>query len=301
MLLSLFSNNLLPIFLAAAAGFALGRLLHPDPRTISRLTFFVFSPCLVFKLLTDNDLGGADVLGMFLVAVLVAVLTGLIALAVGRLLRLPRPLLAALVLSAMFGNAGNYGLSLNLFAFGEEGLAFASIYFVASGLMVYTFGIIVASMGNVDLRKSILNLFRFPTLYAVLLALGFNALGGETPLPLTRTIDLFADAAIPTMLILLGLQLERVEWRGRLRALAAANVLRLLVSPLIALGLALALRLQGPAFQAGIAESAMPTAVMVTVLATEFDVEPSFTTAVVTTTTLLSPLTLTPLLAFLIG
>jgi predicted permease len=43
----------------------------------------------------------------------------------------------------------------------------------------------------------------------------------------------------------------------------------------------------------------MPTAVMATVLATEFDVHPAFVTTVVTTTTLLSPLMLTPLLAFL--
>lgn len=301
MLLSLFANNLLPIFLAAAAGYLLGRTLHPDPRAISRLTFFVFSPCLVFKLLTDSNLAGGDVINMFLVAVLVAVLTGLLALAIGRLLRLSRPLLAAFALSAMFGNAGNYGLSLNLFAFGKEGLAYASIYFVASGILVYTLGIIVASMGTVDIKKSFLGLFRYPTLYAVLLAMGFNAMGGETPLPITRTIDLFAAAAIPTMLILLGLQLERIEWRGRLQALISASVLRLVVSPLIALGLAFMLGLQGTAFQAGITESAMPTAVMATVLATEFDAEPAFTTAVVTLTTLLSPLTLTPLLAFLSG
>jgi predicted permease len=45
----------------------------------------------------------------------------------------------------------------------------------------------------------------------------------------------------------------------------------------------------------------MPTAVMTTVIATEFDIHPSFVTTVVTATTLLSPLTLTPLLAILGG
>jgi len=43
----------------------------------------------------------------------------------------------------------------------------------------------------------------------------------------------------------------------------------------------------------------MPTAVMMTILATEYNVEPSFVTTVVFTSTLLSPLTITPLLAYL--
>jgi predicted permease len=43
----------------------------------------------------------------------------------------------------------------------------------------------------------------------------------------------------------------------------------------------------------------MPTAVMSTILAIEFDVEPGFVTRVVMLTTLLSPLTLTPLITLL--
>ena len=57
--------------------------------------------------------------------------------------------------------------------------------------------------------------------------------------------------------------------------------------------------LSGAAYQSGVLESAMPTAVLCTVLATEYDAEPEFVTAAVITTTLLSPLVLTPLLAFL--
>jgi predicted permease len=48
-------------------------------------------------------------------------------------------------------------------------------------------------------------------------------------------------------------------------------------------------------------EAAMPTAVLTTVIALEFDVEPDFVTGVVLATTLLSPLTVTPLIAALGG
>ncbi len=40
---------------------------------------------------------------------------------------------------------------------------------------------------------------------------------------------------------------------------------------------------------------------MTTILATEFDVEPALVSTIVTVTTVLSPLTLTPLLAYLGG
>ena len=67
------------------------------------------------------------------------------------------------------------------------------------------------------------------------------------------------------------------------------------------LGLALApvFGLEGAARQAGILESAMPAAVMTTVLAEQYDLEPEFVSATVFLSTLLSPLTLSPLLVYL--
>ena len=101
------------------------------------------------------------------------------------------------------------------------------------------------------------------------------------------------------MLILLGMQLTNVRWNGLTRALSLAAGMRLVVSPLLALGLAYAFGLSGPLYQASVLQSAMPSAVMTTMLATEFDTEPTFVTTVVTVTTLLSPLTVTPILAIL--
>jgi predicted permease len=57
--------------------------------------------------------------------------------------------------------------------------------------------------------------------------------------------------------------------------------------------------LKGAAFQAGMVEAAVPTAITATVLATEYDIEPAFVTTAVLISTLLSPLTLTPILAYL--
>ncbi len=76
-------------------------------------------------------------------------------------------------------------------------------------------------------------------------------------------------------------------------------MLRLVVGPIIGLALAAVLGLSGVARQAAVIESAMPTAVITTILAIEYGIDPVFVTSVVVVSTLLSPLTLTPLIAYL--
>ncbi len=300
-LLALFTANILPIFLTAAAGFALGRFAQVDPRALSRTVLYVFSPCLVFTLLTQNQVQGSEFLRIVLYALSNAALMLAFTFLLGKLLRLERKLLVALLLVAVFTNAGNYGLSLVDFAFDDDALAYAGVYFVTSGAMVYSLGILVASMGSAGLREALLGLLRIPTMYALALALLFNQVGWNLPFPLERTIGLLSEATIPCMLLLLGLQLERARWTGQTLAFGLANALRLAVAPALAIGLSLLFGFQGATRQAAIMEASMPTAVITALLATEYDVEPAFVTSVVTTTTLLSPLMLTPLLAFLGG
>ena len=299
-LLLIFSNNIVPILLAAGCGYLAGKYLEINPRSISQAAFYIFSPCLVFNALTRNDLDPTDISRMAALAALTLLLTGGLAWLAGRLLRLERRMQAALLLTVMFSNAGNYGLSLNLFAFGELALAHASLYFVVSAVLMYTLGTIIASLGSAPLKQALVGLLKVPVIYAVLLAWAFNSLGWEQlPLPVDRTLSLLGDASIPVLLVLMGLQLQRMQWNGQNAALLVSNGLRLLVAPAVAFGLALVLQLNGAALQAAISESAMPTAVITTILASEFDAEPSFVTTAVFTSTLLSPLTLTPLLALL--
>lgn len=298
-LISLFLNNLLPIYLIAGAGYLLGRRVEVDPRSISRVIFYVFSPCLIFNLITRSQLNSLDVLRMSGGAALITLLVGMITWAAGLALKLQRPLLMAALLSTMFMNAGNFGLPLTLLAFGDKALAQASIFFVATAVLTYSLGVVIASMGTTGLFAAIGNLFKVPMIYTLALGMLNNQLKFELPLPVYRMVGLLGDAAIPAMLLLLGLQLQRANWKANTRALFLVNAVRLLVAPALAYGLCASTGFTLPARQAFVLESAMPSAVTTTMLATEYNVQPAFVTAAVFTSTLLSPLTLTPLLAFL--
>ncbi len=98
------------------------------------------------------------------------------------------------------------------------------------------------------------------------------------------------------MLLVLGLQLQNNHRTRNTRALVLANGMRLLGGMGVGFAMAAIFGLQGMAYNAGVLEASMPTAVLSTILATEYDVEPAVVTTAVFSSTLLSPLTLTPVL-----
>ena len=298
-----FVNNLLPILLTAGAGFTLGRFLRPDIKTASRLAFYIFSPCLVFVSLVRVPVAGEEFGRLALFTLAVSAVMGVLAFASGRIMGADRHLIASLLVASVFVNSGNYGLAANKFAFGEDALARAMVCFVFSTVIVYTAGVLIASMGRLPASHALRSLLTVPAFYALIAAWIARQNGWQIPLFVERSVTLLSDAAIPLMLVILGLQIaEARSWpRSRVRWIGAAVFLQLIVTPLVALLLARWIGLSGVVRQAAVLQSAMPAAVVTTILAVEYDLDIPLVTGTVVLTTLLSPLTLTPLIAYLLG
>jgi predicted permease len=298
-LLLTFANNLLPILLLSGAGLLLGKALSVEGRGLGRVVFYIFSPILVFNLLLHVELNSAEILATMGYTILVSSMGGLLALVLGRLMRLERTVLMALIITVAFANTGNYGLPLVSFAFGAEALAFASLYFVTTSILFNTAGVLIASLGHMDLKTAALGLFKVPAVYGVVLAALLNRFDVVLPTPVSRTVDLAASGSIPLMIVLLGVELSRVTWSHSARPIGASVALRLIAGPAIGLLLAIPFGFHGAARQGTITETAMPGAVTNMVLATEYGLDSSLVTAMIFLGTILSPLTLTPLLVFL--
>ncbi len=298
-LLTAFANNILPILLVSGAGFLLGKILIVDSRSLGRVVFYVFSPLLVFDLMIKSELNLGQAFTTVAYTASVIAIMGVLAFIFGKLFRLERPHLLAVILTVAFGNTGNYGLPLVKFAFGDEALAVASIFYVTTTILFNTVGVVIASLGHMDLKSAVFGLLKLPSIYGVALALIIKALGFELPLPISRTIEIAANGAIPLMLVLLGLELTRIQWSHNFRALGLGVLAKLLLGPLVGLLLASLFGLQHTVRQGNVLEAAMPAAVATTVVATEYKLEPALVTAIVFLGTALSPLTLTPLLVYL--
>jgi predicted permease len=299
LILSVFVSDILPIFLIAAVGYLLASRLQASVKTLAHVVFYALVPCFAFRLLISSKITGPEAGRMALLAILVLITMGLLARLAAIPLRLDRAELSGFLLVVMFSNGGNYGLPVVLFAFGNDALAHATVYFVMSSLLTYTVGVFVAASGGRSVGAALLGIAKIPAIYGVAAAALVALTGVTVPLPIMRPVELLANAAIPVMILVLGMQLQRATKPERLPVVAAAVALSLIAAPLVAIGLTWALGLSGTARQAGIVLASMPTAVITTILAVEFNVAPAFVTNVVFLTTVLSPLTLAPLIAFL--
>ena len=297
--LTILAEDILPIFLVASAGFLLARHFHVDVKSLSRVTFNALAPCLVFTQLVTSRVGVAEFGRIFAFTILLVAAIGTLARLVAIPFRLDRPQLMAFLIVVMFSNAGNYGLSVVLFAFGRDVLARAVIYFVTSALLVYSVGSLMASSGRTGLRGAARGLVRVPALWALVAAALVMWTGVTLPTAVFRPIDLLGSAAIPVMLLVLGMQFEKGAWPERPGLVATASALALVGSPLLGYALAPLVGLQGIARQAVLVEAAMPSAVITTILALEFDVSPRFVTSVVVVTTLASSVTVSTIIALL--
>jgi predicted permease len=300
-LVSIFLSDLLPIFLIAGVGFVLARYLGASVQTLSRVSFNALAPCLVFSQLVTSPVTGFDFGRMALFCVLTMLAMALVARMVAFGMKLDRASVSAFLLVVMFSNGGNYGLPVVLFAFGRDALSHASVYFVTSAVLVYTVGVLLAASGRRSVRRALRGLLKVPAAWAVVAAAMVLVSGLTMPLTLMRPITLLGDAALPMMILVLGMQLERASLPERPRVVAVAVILSLAVAPIVALAMASLLGLAGPARQAAVLQASMPTAVVTTILALEYDVMPTFVTSVVLLATVLSPLTLTVLIAYLQG
>jgi len=297
--IGLFTNNIFPIIAVSGAGFLLQKRTNLDPRPISVAIFHILVPALVFDLVLTTEIPKSDIVRMAILTSAVIAFMLFFSLAISKLLRLSQALTSAFILSVSFINSGNYGLSLNHFALGEAGLLWASIFFITSALWTNSAGVYIASAGRMEPLQALKNLAKVPAVYAIFLSLLLRALDINLPQAVSRPIELLAAAMIPMMLLVMGMQISKAGSPKRLGLLSIVIALRLVLSPLAAWFVAGTLNMPMIGSQVGVLESAMPTAVLVSILAIQYDTEPEFVTGAVLVSTLLSPITLTPLLYLL--
>ena len=313
----IFIEVILPLALVWGVGYLARRLLKLDPRPFARAGLYLLTPTIIFVSLMESAITLAEGGRVILLVAVLAALLWLIAWVQARLLRLSPEDTSAFMLTTIFINAVNYGFPAVLLALGEEGLEWATVFAIAHALLSNTAGGYIAARGRGgSVKQTLLQVLRIPMLYGVVLALILRLAGVSLDAPFTvaglriallpaiyQAIRLLAQAAVPVFMLVLGMQLagnggpETPGARLPLGAMVLAGINRLILSPLLAWGLALLLGLGGVAGRAVIMEAAMPSAVLMVILSIEFDARPRFVSAVVAGTTLASIVTLTLLLS----
>jgi len=295
-MLTVLFNVIFPVFCCVVIGYGWGRTRHEFPIAfVTKLVTNVGAPCLIVSTINQSDLAWSDfvVLAQLSLAVLLGFLVlGYLAF---RALKMEfRPL----SLSVVFPNTGNMGLSLCLFAFGEEGLAAALIIFVVISLVHFTCGDFILQRG-VALSQRLLNVLAQPIFIASIFAMLQVWIGFELATPVALTTELIGAVTIPLMLFALGVSLASIHSSHWVKGLLIA-VLRVPGGMLVAAAVIYLFNVEGVVAKALLLQSLMPSAVFNHFFALKYDSEVDAVASGVVISTVLAFLMLPPVLLYLL-
>jgi hypothetical protein len=261
-----------PIFGIVALGYLYARRHEPDMASANRLNLEIFTPALIFSVLSGEGFELARYAELAFAAILVVLGSGLLAWPFARLFGFHSK---TFLPPMMFNNSGNMGLPLALFAFGEAALPAAMVLFLVENTLHFTVGNAMLT-GHVNPLK----LIRMPMLLATLAGLLVAMLEIQVPGPVDEAIDLLGQVAIPLMLFALGVRMTAVDLSDWRIGLAGA-----LLCPLTGLAMAWAVVafIDLPEMQLAqlLVFAALPPAVLNFMLAERYSVEPPKVAAVV--------------------
>lgn len=296
--LELLANGVAPAFLLILVGVLMAPLALSGIASINRLALYAAVPALVLVSLAEAELSAGGVVTLLSGHALY--LLGMFGLALLLSGRLAPPARRALMATSMFGNSANLMLPITLFTLGDEAFVLAVALYVFVTILLYTVGPLVLAGREGFRERSPLELLRLPVIWAALLGLGLNLLDLTPPLGLWRGATLLSEAAIPLVLLLLGLQVRRTGLRPPRPASVAATAVKLLLGPLVGYGAGWLVGARGLDLAVLTLLAAMPPAVNNLLLALEFGGDADQVAETLVLSTALSLLTLTAVVRLLV-
>jgi predicted permease len=279
-------------------GYLFGLLTKVDIASISKFAMVVLSPALIFSFMVRNPLTASqmiEIVGTVLVFTLVMVLITFIVIRMTGKSDLLKPSLIATV----FPNTGNFGLPVLLFAYGQEAFSIGVVIVVLNFILMYTLGVYFASLEDRSKQEGFRNIIRLPTTYSILLVVIINLFHISIPDFIYNPIKLVGDATIPICLLILGIQLSRTSIRGDFKITVISSVIKVLVAPIIIFGIVYIAGISGLMAKVLVLLNAMPTAVVMTIIASQYQARADIVANITFVTTILSFFSITGLLYFL--
>jgi predicted permease len=281
-----------PVFLLAGIGYAWVKLgWNYDVAFVTRMSMTLSIPCLIFMALMRSDVDPRLLRDTVLAALIAYCVVGALAWAIVRAARLHMPTFWAPI---TFGNTGNLGLPVALFAFGQVGFDFAVVIFAVMAILSFTFGVWVVAGGGSPVAA-----IREPLVWGTVLGSIFLVMDWTVPVWAGNALDLVGQMAIPLMLVTLGVAISRLAPRSISRAIWI-SVVKLAICVAVPLGVGLWFSLPPVALGVLVLQVATPVAVTSYMLAEKYKAKSDEVAGLVVVSTLISVVAIPLMLAFFV-
>ena len=209
-------------------------------------------------------------------------------------------------LAAVFSNAGFMGIPLEYALLGSDGVFYGVAYVVVFNLLFWSWGLVAycGSLKEVRIRTLFLN----PGSIGVAIGLPFFLFSWNLPSFVGTPVRMMADLNTPLAMIIIGFNLAQAKFGPVLRLPKAylAGFLRLVFLPLLFLAIIYGIHCMGVRFDGKMAvaittAASAPVAALTSMFAVRFNRDVSLSVGLVSATTLLSILTMPPIVGLAMG
>ena len=299
-----------PVFILIILGNLLRRIGVPDLsfwHVSDKLIYWVLIPALLFHHVSQITLS-STMLANYAVVILsgLFVVTTLSFIA-GKLFGYTPQIWTSVMQGAARHNAF-IALAIAGSLFGNKGLALGAIFMV---ILIPVINIVIVSTMTSTLNQEVGNnsrpsifdvlfeLIKNPFILAIATGLVISFVGAERIIIIHETTGLLGSAALPIMLLSIGANIKIREISSAITPIIIANVLKLLVFPIVVFFVAKSMNLSLFETTIAVIFAAVPTAASSYSLAKQFGAETQLMTSIITIQVTLSFITIPIILAFL--
>ena len=283
------------LFLMSVAGFLLGRAKLLDSRGVAGMNnvlLYIGIPSVMLTSFQSAPEEGG--LSTFFLVVLLAVIIHVVSILIAHLTihEKERQQQSVFRLAASLCNCGFMAIPLQSALLSSTGIFYGSAYIMVFNLFSWTYGLcmMTGTRKSLSLRRLLLN----PGVLGVLVSLTLYLLRIRLPGLLLAPISYLAQLTVSLPMLIIGYQLSQANFGFvlRLKGLWISSALRLLVYPVLALGLCMLLGLDRTVLLTVVIAAATPAAAVINMFALRFDGDAELASGTVALSTLFSCLTI---------
>lgn len=289
------SQQVLVLFILVAVGFLCGKKGLIDDVASKKLTdivLYVVTPCVMISAFQREF--SVELVGKIIIAAVCAALIHAGSILLAKLIFRDKNESRKKVLrfSVIFSNCGFVSLPLQKAILGDEGWFYGSIFVAVFNIFLWTYGLV--SMSGDRRQLSVKKLVFNPGIVGVAVALILFLCRINLPEILSLPVDYLAALNTPLPMLIIGYYLSKANFKAAFTdaGIYIAMGVRMVLIPLIALGLMLLFRIDSTIIVAFTIAGSAPTAATTTMFSAKYDCDVELSVGVVASTTVISLVTM---------
>ena len=281
--------SILSLYIFVAIGFVAKRMLKEklDEKTLVKLNVYFLLPMLAFWGLLTQKIDFGIIKTPFIYGFIFTLFLIISSYLAKRVFKDPKDIAVASI-SSVTGVTGSIGIPLGITLIGEGSIIYTSLINTMSMFLVYTLGVYVYSRGSFSIKKSIVNVFKMPIIWASLIAMVFNLSDIKLHPSLFKSLEMGAYSAIVMQLVVFGIFLHDSKLSNiNYKLLTFVGGLKFIIIPLFTFFILFYMNLKKIELDSILLEMIVPLAITNVSLASIFDCKPKEVTSLVFVTSLI--------------